>query len=261
MPEGDSIFKIAWRLRKALLGELLESAHSARGVQGTEQLEGARLSALDSVGKHLLMHFDNGYSVHSHMGMTGSWHLLDFSGNWPKPRQRAALQLRFQRCDCVCFSPKMLRIGRRFNIERHPSLLKLGPDLLDTDASLDGVVGAMRRRDRRTIAETLLDQSIVAGIGNVYKSELLFLNRIHPSTLTASLDDDVLLKLVESARQLLLRNRQGLRRHTRIHAAGARLWVYERAGQPCLQCGAQIARANMGDPPRSTYWCPSCQDG
>jgi endonuclease-8 len=139
------------------------------------------------------------------------------------------------------------------------ALQRLGPDLLASDFDEAEALGRLRAAGDLEVADALLDQSIVAGIGNVYKSEVLFLERVNPFARVASLDDATLQRLLRTARRQMHRNVDTAERRTTHGAQRAALWAYDRAGQPCARCNTPIRRVLQGPHARSTYWCPGCQ--
>ncbi|MCH5373990.1 MAG: formamidopyrimidine DNA glycosylase, partial [Planctomycetes bacterium] len=160
---------------------------------------------------------------------------------------------------CVCFFPKTLELLSETRLRRHPYLSRLGPDLLAETSDDDEILRRFRLHQRRAIGEAVMDQTIVCGIGNVYKSEVLFLCHLDPFLPVHHFSDDQLRGLIHRSRQLMSKNLQGYPRRTRFGLDGNRVWVYGRAGKPCLVCGARIQIRRQGDLGRTTYWCPTCQ--
>ena len=259
MPEGDTILRTARRLRPVLEGQRIARAGSRDPGWPAASLVGSQILAVESRGKHLLLHLADGRSVHSHLGMTGSWHVYAVNEPWQKPREKAALWLETEQAVCVCFSPKTLELLSPDALRRHPHLHRLGPDLLDRLPAPEELVARFRPHDPTPIGEALMNQTIVCGIGNVYKSELLFLCRRNPFVAVHGFTDDQLVELVARARELMRKNLAGFPRRTRFAADGQRVWVYGRSGEPCFVCGERIAMRRQGDLGRSTYWCPACQ--
>jgi endonuclease-8 len=159
----------------------------------------------------------------------------------------------------VCFSAPEVELLSASEAARHAGLERLGPDLLGSDFDEAEAMGRLRAAGGRSIADALLDQTIVAGIGNVYKNEVLFLERVSPFDTVASLHDETLRRLLQTARRQMRRNLGTGRRRTTDGGHAGALWVYERAGRPCARCGTPIRRALHGEHARSTYWCPTCQ--
>lgn len=259
MPEGDTIFRAAANLRKVLDGRRIETAIARPEVGDIQSLRGAMVSSVEARGKHLIIHFDHRIVLHSHMGMTGSWHIYPLGHPWKKPESQAVVTLKTDRYCVVCFTPKQIRIMTERELLRDPYLQRLGPDILGPPIENDVLIARFRSQRHRPIGETLLNQTVVSGIGNVYKSELLFCEGIHPLTPTVTLSDDDLFKLRDLAAFLLRRNLENGPRRTRFRGDEQKLWVYGRRGEPCLKCDATVELIRQGDLARSTYYCPTCQ--
>jgi len=259
MPEGDTIHRAAANLRKVLDRQKIVSASGRREVLSVADLAEATVTGVEARGKHLLIHFDSDLVVHSHMGMTGSWHIYRLTDSWQKPDTQAVLVLKTAAWCVVCFTPKLLEIVSETKLRRNSWLTKLGPDILGPPISDDVFLSRMRSQSQHAIGEVLMNQSVVSGIGNVYRSEILHLEHIHPETLVAVLDDAALLSLRDRAVFLMKRNLNNGARTTRFRGEASRLWVYGRRGQPCLKCGTIILMQRQGDNARSTYFCPACQ--
>ena len=193
------------------------------------------------------------------MRMTGSWHLYRPGEPWLKPEHRARIVLETDEYVAVCFNAPVVELIAPGRERRHPSLSRLGPDVLAPAFDLAEAVRRLRERDEREIGEALLLQSAVAGIGNIYKSETLFVCRLDPFTPVAALSDEQLARVLLVARRLMSENLGPGPRTTRRALTGGRSWVYGRAGLPCLGCGATVRRRAQGAQRRTTYWCPECQ--
>lgn len=270
MPEGDTIYRVAFTLRQILPGSTVRNARGKTRYVNPQTLVGATFTEVQSRGKHLLLHLQDGNVIHSHMGMTGSWHIYAPGQPWRKPEQWAALALNLDMTkadprdvitprDVVCFSPKTLEILSAVKLRRHRYLQQLGPDLMDESLDHAEVIGRFRRHNLATIGEAVLNQTIVCGIGNVYKSETLFLTRTSPFAKIQDLPDPMIAEIVDQARSLMHKNLTGYPRRTRFGNGGDRLWVYGRRGRSCFVCGQAIQMRRQGDLGRSTYWCPTCQ--
>lgn len=260
MPEGDTLFKTAARLRPALQGHRLTRFESSH-LRGDAPAVGTTVELVEARGKHLLIHFEGGLTLRTHLRMSGSWHLYRDNERWQRPAYLARAVLGADSgWVAVCFQAPVVETYHRAGAE--PDVLSaLGPDLClagSLEASvLDEVVARVDRLAPPgiTLGEALLDQRIAAGIGNVYKSEACFAVRVDPSTPIGDVPD-VLRRLVweVAGRQL----QSNLGRTERVtHPRG--LAVYGRRGQPCHRCGTPIRSARHGDLARSTYWCPTCQ--
>jgi len=259
MPEGDTIYRTAGRLRSALGGKPIDAAESRLPRLDAGALGGRRVTSVEARGKHLLIHLDDGGAIHSHLGMTGAWHVYRAGEPWRKPRHRAQLVLQCGDCTAVCFTPKTLERLSPDRLRRHDALRQLGPDLLGRSFDAAEVVRRFRLHNATPIGEAVLNQSIASGVGNVYKSEVLFLTRTDPFVPVGDLTDDQIADVVDRARRLMARNLDGFARRTRFGRDGGRLWVYGRSGKPCYVCGTPIRIRRQGDQGRTTYWCPECQ--
>ncbi len=256
MPEGDTIFRAARTLHRALGGKTIEAfATRLPQLQGA-RLVGRRVERVRPRGKNLLMELDDGRVLHSHLLMSGSWHIYREGDRWRKPRRRADVVITTEPWRAVAFD---LPVARLLKSERaSPLLRQLGPDLLDEAVRLEDVLPRLRRANELPLGVALMRQHVVAGIGNVYKSEVLFLARLDPFAAVSSVGDDALLGVLSTARELMQRNLVGFARTTRKRWEG-RLWVYGRAGEACRVCGGSLRMRRQGDDGRSTYYCPACQ--
>lgn len=244
MPEGDTLRRAALALRPRLLDRRVERAEPA----GLARLKGAVVTGVDSLGKHLLIRFDSGLTLRTHLGMTGSWHVYDRCDRRPTAVPPSAL-LETEAGVAVLYrapTVELTRTGR----ERTGHL---GPDLMEPGADVDAAVRRARTLPPETpIGSALLDQRVAAGIGNIHRCELLWASLLSPWTPLGDLDDDLLHDLFRKAGEGLNRG-AGPDRHR--HA------VHGRAGRPCPRCGTRIqARAHVqGELVRTVYWCPRCQ--
>jgi endonuclease VIII len=267
MPEGDTLHRIAAGLRPYLLGRTLTTARARTPGPKVDRLRGRTITAVDALGKNLLIRFDDGLELRTHLGMDGSWHRYRPGERWRRPPGRASLVLEVPGAVAVCFDARTVELLEQRAEALHPSLGRLGPDLLDP--AFDATEAHRRLRDPSraalSVAEALLDQRALAGIGNVYKSEILFLERVSPFAAVGSVDDATLGRLIATAQRLMLANVDRRRGPARVTTAGdpsapGPLYVYGRAGRPCRRCGTPIATRTQGASlPRRTYWCPSCQ--
>ncbi|MFN8637500.1 MAG: DNA-formamidopyrimidine glycosylase family protein [Chloroflexota bacterium] len=278
MPEGDTIAQSAATLDGVLRGRTVTGFRSpVPGVEGRAQalgVVGSRIAAVEARGKHLLIRFhpsppaplslarergSQGAVLRTHMRMTGSWHLYRAGSHWRKPASFARAVVEAGDVLAVCFSAPEIELLAGEQLAGHAGLRRLGPDLLAPDFDEAEALARLRAAPDLEIADALLNQSIVAGIGNVYKSEILFLERVSPFATVSSLSDETLQRLVRTARRQLLRNVGTAERRTTTGRQRSALWVYDRAGQPCARCGAPIRRVAQGPHARSTSWCPTCQ--
>ena len=205
MPEGDTIFRAAATLTRAISGKIVNRFRSPLpAVAGpAAQLEGHRIERIEARGKNLLIHFDEGSALHTHMRMTGSWHIYRPGEPWQKPARFARVVIETDDFIAVCFSAPIVELIPKGGLERHSSLMRLGPDVLKDDFDADLARARLRERADVPIAEALLMQGALAGIGNVYKSEVLFACRVHPRVLVRDLTDETLDLLIRTARDFM----------------------------------------------------------
>ena len=252
MPEGDTLHRAAARLEPVLVGAVVER-FDAPHARRPHPRAGERITAVEAVGKHLLVRFEKGLVLDTHLGMTGSWHLYETGRRWRKPPHLARAVIEIEGWTAVCFAAPTVRITSQ------PTVRHLGPDLCDPAADLDECARRLQALDPDTeLAEALLDQRVCAGVGNVYKSEVCFACRVHPLTPVGDLGDSVVTSLVVTAARQLRANLAGRARSTVGGRPGV-LAVYGRARQPCLRCATPIVTRRTGRQLRSTYWCPRCQ--
>lgn len=269
LPEGDTLARTAAGLRPHLVGRIVTAARAGGPgpVPRVQHIVGRQISAVDALGKNLLIRFDNGLEIRTHLRMNGSWHRYRPGERWRHSPSRARLVIEVPGAVAVCFDAPVVELLEQRAESLHPSLGSLGPDLLASEFDATEALRRLREplRSGMTIAEALLDQRALAGIGNVFKSEILWIDRTSPFDPVGELDDDVLRRLVGTARRLLVANGDRRRGPERTTTAGDRrapgpLYVYGRTGRPCSRCGVQIASIRQGSNlPRTTYWCPACQ--
>ena len=252
MAEGDTILRAARRLEVALVGEtVVASAPNPRGrAAKVERLDGRRLDQVASHGKNLLLRFGD-LVLHSHMGMNGSWHVYSRGGQWRKPRRSAWAVLAGERQEAAQFGGPTLRLLRADRLRLDPQLARLGPDVLAPELDLEAIVARMRAEPARSIGDALLDQTLVAGIGNIFKSEACFAARVDPWRPVGDLSEDELRAVFEATRGLMLEAVE----------SGRHTYAVYRARRPCPVCGGRVASRGQGDANRTTYWCPRCQGG
>ena len=259
MPEGDAVWLTATRLNNALAGarlvrfELRVPRHASADLTGSVVLE------VVSRGKHLLMRIEPDATLHSHLGMDGSWRLRAAEGRVPGP-QAAGVRAVLMTDAWLAVGSDLARLDLVRSDKESELVGHLGPDLLGPDWDAAEAVRRLSASPDRKVAEALLDQRNLAGIGNVYQAELLFLRGVHPAMPVGSAGD--LDRMVRLARELLLANRAAPGHVTTgDRRPGRRNWVYARAGAPCRRCGTPIERMRIGAPgeQRVTYWCPHCQ--
>lgn len=253
MPEGDTIHRVVNRLRPILEGQRITRIAVTR-VTGPLPQVGEFVDDVRAVGKHLVIDCSGGLSIRVHLRMTGSWHAYRPGQRWTRAAAGARVVIGTQDWVVVCFNAPDVTVGSDPDAE----LTHLGPDLCDPRADIAAAVARFDRFIRPTtpIGVALLDQRVAAGIGNVYKCEVLHLCGIDPARMLEDVDAAQRRALIALASQLLIANLGPGPRTTTPEG----LAVYGRDGEPCRRCGAEIQRIRQGgDRPRSTWWCPGCQ--
>lgn len=260
MPEGDTVWLTAHRLNKALAGQVLTTSDFRVPALATCDLRGRTVTEVIARGKHILTRVEDDLTLHSHLRMDGSWYLSRAGG--PRPRKHPQHMIR-----ALLGNTQWLATGYRLHdlqIVRRSAegdlVGHLGPDLLGPDWDAGAAVANLLTVPHEPIAQALLDQRLLAGIGNMYKSEVLFLERVNPWTPVGSVGN--LDQMVRTAHRVLRMNRDHPEQSTTGYLErGREHWVFERGGQPCLRCRTPVQRGEQGVPPRarSTYWCPNCQ--
>ncbi|MBM9835099.1 Fpg/Nei family DNA glycosylase [Rhodococcus hoagii] len=258
MPEGDTVWQAARRLDTALAGRVLTECDIRVPRYSTVDLSGEAVDAVVARGKHLLTRI-GAHTIHTHLKMEGSWQVYPRGARWRRPAHQARIVLGTEDTVAVGFSLGITEVVDRSDEESVVG--HLGPDLLGADWDVAVATSNLVAAGERPIGEALLDQRIMAGIGNVYRNEICFLRGVDPRTPTARVPD--LPKVVDLAHRVLRANRdRPVRVTTGDRRPGRRDWVYGRGGKPCLRCGTPIAAAEFGEEPgreRSIFWCPNCQ--
>jgi len=203
--------------------------------------------------------FSTGVALHTHLGMTGSWHLYRAGSRWRQPAHLARVVLEADGVVAVCFVPRVVELVAPRDESVHPSLTALGPDVVAAELDTAAAVARLQARGAMAIGAALLDQTALSGIGNIYKSEVLFLRGVNPFLPVATLDPARLRRIVETAHKVMRRSVVAPVRQTAGGGAGGQYWVYRRARRPCRRCATLIRVARQGTPSRTTYWCPQCQ--
>jgi len=274
MPEGDTIFRAARTLHRALAGKPVTAFESVlpalNRINEDAPIAGRTIEQVKAAGKHLLIHFSGNLILRTHMRMNGSWHIYRVGERWQRPRRDMRIVLSTADFEAVGFTIPVAEFITATRLSKDPSLRRLGPDVLSEAFDPAQVMENLRSRGCVEIAEALLDQRVLAGLGNVYKSEVLFMSSVHPFARVSDLSHEQLSSIVETARRILKVNvsdglepmttYRGLRRTTHRRAPTERLWVYGRARLPCRRCGTPIGVRKQGSDVRLTYWCPNCQD-
>lgn len=260
MPEGDTVYRAAHNLAAALDGELLTRCDVRVPKYATVDLSGERMDSVVPRGKHLLMRVGE-YLIHSHLKMEGSWHLYprEPAPKWRRPAYQARIILETERWQAVGFELGTLEILRIS--EEEDAVGYLGPDLLGPDWDPGEALRRLSAEPARPIGLALLDQRVLAGLGNVYRAELCFLRGVLPTRPVGESGD--LARTIALAHRMITANKDRTERTTTGNLRpGQQVWVYGRDGKPCRRCGTRIRRDELGDDElqlRVTYFCPRCQ--
>jgi len=273
MPEGDTIYRAAATLHRALAGHIVQRFESVfpalTRVHDDRPLTGRTVERVSSRGKHVLIAFSGGDILRTHMRMNGSWHIYRPGEKWQRPKRDMRIVIGTEQFEAVAFSVPVAEFIAPGAATRNRELRRLGPDLLGEEFDAIEAARRLRARPGTSIAEALLNQSVLAGIGNVYKSEVLFSCGVNPFTPVAGVSDAQIDCLLRTARRFLRANvtgrlapmttYSGMRKTTGRDDPASRLWVYGRVGEPCRTCGTRIRLRKQGLDARLTYWCPKCQ--
>lgn len=260
MPEGDTVFRAARSLHTALAGRTLTKTDFRVPHLAGADLTGQKVLEVRSRGKNLLLRTDGGWTLHTHLRMDGSWVLYRPGDRWTGgPGHQIRAVLHTEEYVAVAWRMPVVDLVRTRDEDRVVG--HLGPDLLGPDWDPQEALRRLRARPEREIADALLDQRNLAGIGNLYKSEVLFLKGEHPENRVEDVRD--LPGMLDLAKRLLEASvREGVQSTTGRRLESERHWVFERPGQPCRRCGTLVRVTRQGDVPgqeRLTYWCPHCQ--
>ncbi len=260
MPEGDTVFRAARELHRALSGRRLVSTDFRVPRLATVDLSGGRVVRTVPRGKHLLTRIEHerSWTLHTHLKMEGSWHVYASGQRWRRPDHQARVVLSVPGATAVGFSLGLVELIS--GDDEAWAVGHLGPDLLGVDWDPAEAERRLLRAPDRPLVEALLDQTALAGVGNMYAAELCFLRGLHPETPVGSVRD--LPALLSRARSLLATGTErAVQTTTGDPRPGERHWVYRRERRPCRRCGTEIRAGGHGPPgrERTTWWCPSCQ--
>ncbi len=266
MPEGDTIFRAARTLNQALAGHVVTRFETAlaplAAVDASTPIVGRRVERIVSAGKHLIIDFSGGLHLRTHMRMNGSWHIYRVNERWRRPRREMRVVIATDAFVAVGFNIPVAEFLDARGLERQEDLRRIGPDLLG-QFDPDEAFRRIRARGDAEIANVLLNQRVIAGIGNVFKSEILFVCNVNPFDRITALSDATLREIIRVSEKLLRVNvREGnpvQRRTTNSLDRSKPLWVYRRHGAACRRCRTPIEYQKQGSDARSTYWCPRCQ--
>jgi endonuclease-8 len=274
VPEGDTIYRAARALGQALEGKVVTRFETAlaplASVDDDAAVAGRTVERVESRGKWLLIHFSGDLILVTHMLMSGSWHIYRVGERWQRSRREMRAVVATAAFEAVAFNVPVAKFYTARTLARHSEIPKLGPDLLGAEFAEDEAKARLLAHGDQEIANVLLNQRVMAGLGNVYKSEVLFACGVHPFRLVRTLAPAEVECILDRAQRFLEANAKhgadggmvtytGQRRTTRADDPGARLWVYRRQGKECRRCGAAILMRRQGTGARSTYWCPVCQ--
>jgi endonuclease-8 len=266
MPEGDTIFRAARTLQRALAGQVVTRFETQlpqlSRVDYDTPIVGRTVERVDSAGKWMRMYFSGDLILLAHMLMNGSWHIYRPGEPWQRGRSHMRVAIHTKDFVAVAFHIQVAEFHTAATLAGHQQ--RLGPDVLAAEFDVAEAAKQLRTRPELEVGEALLRQSLVAGLGNVYKSEICFASRVNPFRLVESLTDQELDSLLHNARKFMLRNVQDgpgvpTRRTTNLANPSGSLWVYKRAGEPCRQCGTVILSRKQGLEARITFWCPVCE--
>lgn len=275
MPEGDTIFRTARALGRALGGKPITGFRSTYSLltrfDDDTPLAGQIVDQVESRGKWLLIHFSGGGTLATHMLMSGSWHIYRHGERWQRPREAMRILLENSDYVAVGFSVPVAKMMRAQELARALRIPPAAIDVLSAEFDANEVARRVRAHGSEEIGDVLLHQEVIAGVGNVFKSEICFVTSTNPFCKVAELDAERVALLVATSRKLVKANvledsgdlivtyggRQ--RRTTHESDPSASLWVYGRNGEPCRKCGERIRRRIQGPDARVTFWCQQCQ--
>jgi endonuclease-8 len=275
MPEGDTIFRTARTLGRAFAGKPVTGFRSTYPLltrfNDDTPLAGQTVDRVEARGKWLLISFSGGGILASHLLMNGRWHIYRHGERWQLPRFHMRIVIENDAYQAVGFRVPVAEMHTARSLARNTRIPRVENDLLNADFDAEAALERLMARPNEAIADALLDQAVLAGVGNVFKSEICFVNGLHPFRNAATLTRDEAAAAIACAQRLLKANvlvdsgdtivtyRSQQRRTTHESDPSASLWVYGRAGEPCRRCGESIRRRIQGDDARVTFWCPQCQ--
>lgn len=274
MPEGDTVFRSARALHRALAGKAITRFETGSAklasADDNHTIAGRTVDRVEARGKWLLMYLSGDLILLTHLLMNGSWHIYRTGERWRRRRRDMRIAIETQDWIAVGFTIPVAEFHSSASLTRKMAATALGPDLLKGDFDYSQALARIRERPTEEIAVVLLNQHVMAGIGNVFKSEICFACGVHPFRRVETLTPSELQKIVDTSRKFLKANvaedaegrttaNTGSRRTTNSLDRTARLWVYGRRGEPCRRCGTPVAVRKQGTEARATFWCPSCQ--
>jgi endonuclease VIII len=274
VPEGDTIFRAACALHRALAGQTVTGFESVLPKLGRVEIDspitGRTIEKVEAIGKWTLIYFSGDLILLTHMLMSGSWHIYRPGEKWHRRRDDMRIILRTEKILAVAFKVPIAEFHTADSLRRRRVFNQIGPSALADEYNDAEILKRLRSRPEITVGQALLAQSLISGIGNVFKSEICFACGVNPFRTVATLSISELSCLVSTARKFLLANvtstsgdqiatHSGLRRTTGRSDREESLWVYARRGEPCRRCGTAIESRKQGLDARTTFWCPTCQ--
>jgi endonuclease-8 len=274
MPEGDTIFRAARTLNRALGGKVVTDFQTVLSklsrIDEDQPIVGRRVEAVRCFGKWLSIHFSGDLILLTHMLMNGIWHIYRPAERWRRSRDDMRIVVATPDFVAVAFNVQIAEFHTEKSLAQRSAVARLGPDVLSQSFDENEAIAQLRPHPEMEIGEALLQQTLLAGLGNVYKSEICFACRVNPFRVISTLSESELKCLIKTAKKYLLANvtdtsfaqrvtYTGFRRTTGRANRADRLWVYGRAGEPCRRCGTPIERSKQASNARVTFWCPECQ--
>ncbi len=262
MPEGDTIHRAARTLHAALAGRVITRFETVFPQLARVEMTGRTIESVEAAGKNLLMHFSGDAHLRTHMRMNGSWHLYRPGEKWRKRFFEMRIIIETDAWVAVAFNVPVAEMHDSRSLERQDDLLNIGPDFLGETFDWDEAKRRIRAKPDEDIADVLLNQRVVSGIGNEYKSELLFMTGISPFAKVRDLGDEQIDKILKTSRKVMQANiakRSPARITTFSLDPSASQYVYGRGGKPCRKCGTPVSYVKQGKDARGTYWCSKCQ--
>ena len=259
MPEGDSLHRTAHTLKRVLAQQRLVRVRSSVPAVARAELAGHVVADVTARGKNLLIRFDDGRVLHTHLRMNGSWHVYRPGERFQRPEHQARVVLEVADALAVCFSAPTVRLLAPNACENDPYLQGLGPDLIpdefDEQRAIDGLIALADV----PLGEAVMNQTALAGIGNIWKSETLFSCRLNPFLPVSTLSREAVGEIVSTARRLLRASARSQTAQASVEGGHGKFWVYGRSGKPCRKCGSAVRMQRQGSQLRSTYYCAQCQ--
>jgi endonuclease-8 len=266
MPEGDTIHRAARTLNTALAGRVVKRFETALAtlarVDAETPVAGRTIECVRAAGKNLIIELSGDLQLRTHMRMHGAWHIYRPGERWRMRRDAMRIVIETEEWSAVAFNVPIAEFHDARSLARQEDLRRIGPDFLGETFDSDEALRRIREHGDRAIAEVLLNQRVVSGIGNEYKSEVLFVSRVNPFTLVRDLTDEQIATILRNARRLMVANvnkRSSARITTFSLDPRQTKYVFGRGGRPCRKCGTRIEYAKQGRDVRGTYWCPKCQ--